>query len=270
MHKYLPGDIAQRANYPHRHDFYQVIHLTEGRGRHVVDHYALPITPPLLFFLTTEQVHFWEVVEHLRGDGLLFYADLLGTGPTYSAEFDKLALFHRLSYAPLKLDRKQSDLLQQIIELVAQEHDTHNNETVLKAYLHILFTHIQRLCVTVEPVMTLDPATELVRSFRQLVSQHFLEHRSVQSYADELGVSAGHLARSIRDVTGSSASQLIRQELLMEAKRLLMHTDMVVERISDQLAFNDPAYFARFFKRETGFSPGAYRNVSLESSPLSF
>ena len=91
-----------------------------------------------------------------------------------------------------------------------------------------------------------------------------MEHGCVQSYADLLGVSAGHLSRSIKDVTGSSASQIIRQELIMEAKRLLVNTDLVVERISDQLAFTDPAYFGRFFKRETGFSPGSYRDVILE------
>jgi AraC-like DNA-binding protein len=186
----------------------------------------------------------------------------------YSAEFDKLALFHRLSYAPLKLDRKQSGLLQQIIDLIAHEHYTHNSETVLNAYLHILFTHIQRLCVVTEPAIALDPITELVRRFRQLVARHFMEHRSVQSYADELGVSVGHLSRSIKDVTGNSASQIIRQELIMEAKRLLVNTDLVVERISDHLAFDDPAYFGRFFKRETGFSPGAYRNVILEKHQI--
>ena len=268
MHKYHPGDRAQRADYPHRHDFYQVIHITEGRGRHVVDHYAFPITPPILFFVAAGQVHYWQIMEHLQGDGLLFRPDFLEPSPAYSVEFDKLELCQRLSSAPLKLDCKQSGLLQRIIELIAHEHATHNSDTVLNAYLHILFTQIQRLCVTPEPVMALEPTTELVRRYRQLVSQHFMEQRSVQFYADQLGVSAGHLSRSIKDVTGDSASQIIRQELTMEAKRLLVNTDLAVERISDQLAFNDPAYFGRFFKRETGFSPGVYRDVILEKHQI--
>jgi AraC-like DNA-binding protein len=117
-------------------------------------------------------------------------------------------------------------------------------------------------------VITLDPTTELVRRYRQLVYQYFMEHRSVQFYADQLGVSVGHLSRSIKDATGHSASQIIRQEMIMEAKRLLVNTDLAVERISDQLAFNDPAYFGRFFKRETGFSPGSYRDVILEKNQI--
>ena len=264
LHKYQAGDRAQRTNSPHRHDFYQIIHITAGRGRHVIDHHVLPITPPLLFFVAPGQVHYWQVVEPLQGDGLLFYPDLLGVCPTYGAEFDKLAMFHTLSYAPLRLDRKQSGLLQRIIDLVAHEHDTHNSETVLNAYLHIVFMQIQRLCSDAQPLIALDSGTELVRRYRHLVAQHFMEHRSVQFYADEMGVSAGHLSRSIKDATGHSAGQIIRQELIMEAKRLLVNTDLAVERISDQLAFNDPAYFGRFFKRETGFSPGAFRDATLE------
>ena len=264
MHKYRPGDHAQRANYPHRHDFHQIIYLTEGCGRHVVDHYALPITPPILFFVAVGQVHFWEVADQLHGDGLLFHPDFLEPGPTYGAEFNPSTIIHSFSYAPIRLERKQSCVIQRIIELAAHEHYTYNSETVLNAYLHILFTEIGRLGVHVEPVVELNPATDLVRRYRQLVSEHFMEHRSAQFYAGELGVSVGHLSRCTKDVTGSSASQIIRQEVIMEAKRLLVNTDLVVERISDQLAFDDPAYFGRFFKRETGFSPGVYRSTILE------
>lgn len=264
LHKYHPGDHAQRANYPHRHDFHQIIHLTEGRGHHVVDHYALPITPPILFFVAVGQVHFWEIADHLHGDGLLFHPDFLEPGPTYGAESNPLTIIHSLSYAPIRLERKQSGLIGRIIELIAYEHGTHNSAAVLNAYLRVLFTEIGRLGADVEPAVELNPTTDLVRRYRQLVSEHFMEHRSAQFYAGELGVSAGHLARSIKDVTGHSASQIIRQELIMEAKRLLANTDLVVERVSDQLAFEDPAYFGRFFKRETGFSPGAYRSAILE------
>ena len=268
VHKYHPGDHAQRANYPHRHDFHQIIHITEGRGCHLVDHYALPITPPVLFFVAAGQVHFWEITEPLHGDGLLFRSDFLEPSPIYGVEFDNLTSLHKLSYAPLRLDRKHSNLLQQIINLVSHEHYTHNSDTVLNAYLHILFTQIGRLCAENEPATPLNSITELVQRFRQLVADHFVEHRSVQFYAAELGVSAGHLSRSIKDVTGTSASGIIRQELIMEAKRLLVNTDLAVERISDQLAFDDPAYFGRFFKRETGFSPGSYRSVILEKHQI--
>lgn len=268
VHKYQPGDRAQRANFPHRHDFHQIIHLIAGRGHHVVDHYSLPITPPILFFVAVGQIHYWEVQEHLHGDGITFHPDFLRPAPAYSTELDKSALFHQLAYAPLKLDRKQSGLLQQIIDLIAHEHHTHNSAPVLNAYLDILLTEIQRLSTTVQPTLTLNPITELVRRYRQLVFQHFMEQRSVQFYADQLGVSVGHLSRCIKDVTGQSAGRLIRQELTMEAKRLLVNTDLAVERISDHLAFDDPAYFGRFFKRETGFSPGIYRDVILEEHQI--
>ena len=264
LHNFRPESEVGQADYPHRHNFNQVVFLTAGAGTHVVDFHILPITLPTMFFVSAGQVHFWQLEAPLRGYSLHFMPELLASSLTHGAGLDILALCHSLSYTPLHLNREQSTFVQQIMEMAAHEFESYDDDSVLSAYLHILFSHIQRLCKSKEPAITLGSAAELVRKYRRLVSLHFATHRAMEFYADQLGVSAAYLAKCIKEITGYTASQLLRQELILEAKRLLINTDWSVEQVSDELGFEDPAYFGRFFKREAGSSPGTYRKTIFD------
>lgn len=264
MHRYRPESKIGEADYPHRHNFNQVIFLTAGAGSHVVDFHTLKVVPPTLYFVSAGQVHFWQVAATLVGYSLHFLPELIASLPVHRGAPDILALFHSLSYTPLHLNREQAAFVQQIIEMAVQEFETYDDDAVVCAYLQILFSHIQRICKSNEPAVVLSPAAELVRKYRRLVSLHFASQRSMEFYADQLSVSATHLAKCTKEITGSTAGQILRQELLLEARRLLINTDWSVEQISDELGFDDPAYFGRFFKREAGSSPGAYRKMMLD------
>lgn len=102
-------------------------------------------------------------------------------------------------------------------------------------------------------------AQPLVRRFEALVEAHFREHWRVADYAAALGVTAPHLSRVCRQATGQSASRLLNARLAREARRLLAYTPHPVARVAEDLGFVDPAYFTRFFTRETGATPTAFR-----------
>jgi AraC family transcriptional activator of pobA len=99
----------------------------------------------------------------------------------------------------------------------------------------------------------------LVDRFRALLEAKFCEHWPVRAYAAALHVSADHLSRRCRAVTGLSALELIQERLLLEARRLLAYTDRTVAQIAHALGFEDPAYFSRVFAKQAGESPVAYR-----------
>ncbi|WP_188930911.1 helix-turn-helix domain-containing protein [Puia dinghuensis] len=100
----------------------------------------------------------------------------------------------------------------------------------------------------------------LVARFQKLVGEHFLAKRQVADYARLLAVSANHLNRVVKEVTGRTASDSIREMLGQEAKSLLRYTDNSISEIAYRLDFSDPASFNRFFKTETGETPLVYRN----------
>ena len=104
---------------------------------------------------------------------------------------------------------------------------------------------------------TADP--ELFRRFEALIEQHHLERWSVSDYADALSITATHLNRLTRAATGDTASHLILNRMIREARRNLVYTNLPVSTIGYALGFDDPAYFSRVYAAATGLSPSAFR-----------
>ena len=101
---------------------------------------------------------------------------------------------------------------------------------------------------------------DLLQRFHELVEQHFLEHWTVAQYADALSVTPTHLSRLARAATGHSASHVILNRVVREARRNLVYTNLPISAIAYALGFKDPAYFSRVYSTATGFSPRVFRD----------
>jgi AraC family transcriptional activator of pobA len=99
----------------------------------------------------------------------------------------------------------------------------------------------------------------LFRRFEALLEQHHLERWSVADYAGALSITPTHLNRVTRAATGDTASHLILNRLVREARRNLVYTNLPVSTIAYALGFEDPAYFSRVYAAATGVSPRAFR-----------
>jgi AraC family transcriptional activator of pobA len=92
-----------------------------------------------------------------------------------------------------------------------------------------------------------------------LMEAHYLEHWPVSRYAERLGLTPERLNRMVRAETGLTAQALLHARLAREACRRLVHVAAPVSRLGYELGFEDPAYFCRFFKRQTGLGPREFR-----------
>lgn len=102
---------------------------------------------------------------------------------------------------------------------------------------------------------------DLVGRFRRLVGQHYMDKRQVSDYASLLAVTPNHLGRVVKEATGRTPSDMIRDMLLIEAKSLLKYTAFSVAEIGYRLDFSDPGTFGRFFRRGAGVTPLDYRHA---------
>lgn len=100
---------------------------------------------------------------------------------------------------------------------------------------------------------------ELFRRFIALVNQHSKHERNVNFYADKLCLTPHYLSSVIRETSGQTVMQWINQAVILEAKVLLKHSNLLVFQISDELNFPNPSFFSKFFKRMTGMTPAEYQ-----------
>ncbi|MBW4719068.1 helix-turn-helix transcriptional regulator [Saccharothrix obliqua] len=247
------GPLAQ-ADFPHRHTFHEIVYVTGGTGVHVVDLARWELSPPHLCVIAPGQVHHWDTRD-LEGFVILFTEDFLIDHP------GDRELLRRLSERPwLTLDAADHASLHGLVRELDHEYRARAEgvESVLRSLLHVLIVRAARLPETPSappPARTGAVAEE----FARLAGRPDVDLWSVRAYAERIGVTPGYLTEAVKAATGRTPSELVRESRAAEAKRLLARTDLTVRQIAGRVGFADPAYFCRFFRRETGVSPGDFR-----------
>ena len=102
---------------------------------------------------------------------------------------------------------------------------------------------------------------ELFRHFITLVNEHCKTERTVPFYASQLCLSPHYLSTIIHDVSGRTVTEWINQAVILEAKVMLKHSNLLIYQIADTLHFSNPSFFCKFFKRMTGMTPQEYQRM---------
>jgi len=255
------------STHPHRHSYYQIIWATGGAGVNAADFEEHPIRPEAIFLISPGQVHVIRVDLPLHGYMLLFTADFLtleGPALTTTAIAD-LPFFRPGAPNPVLTPTDQEsrrlrpiaqDLLAEFGESAAWRRH------MLRARLQTLLLALGR--VALRQGTHVAPPTSSVARFQTLVDEQFRRLHRVSEYARLLALTPGHLNDITRSATGQTASALIDARLVLEAKRLLAHSDAPTAEIATYLGFPDPSYFGRFFRRHVSRAPGAFRAAIRE------
>lgn len=106
----------------------------------------------------------------------------------------------------------------------------------------------------------------LSERFVLLAAQRVRDHWPVEDYARELQVTRNRLGSAVKSATGLSPRAYLHRLLVRDAMELLANTGMPVSQVAFRLGYTDPAYFTRFFRRETGQNPGAFRRAQRKKT----
>ena len=253
-----PGSIGPN---PHRHTFNELFLISSGSGFHIVDFVEYPIQPNTLFVVGRGQVHYWEIETLPTGFVILFEEEVF---PFFGHDslLTQLNLFSPFGKAARYLSIEEAMWFQQMMEYVESEFQTNDfgwRETIV-SLLQMMLIRAQRFFNKAsESTESLVAGQRITRQFLDQVEQSINENLSVGQLAETIGVTVAHMTTMVRQVMGVSAGTLLRQRRVLEAKRLLVHTDMTIAEVAYALSFADPSYFGRFFKRETKSTPRQFR-----------
>lgn len=247
---------------PHKHNFYILLFISKGHGTHSIDFEEYPVQANSVFFLAPGQVHSWQLSDDTDGYIIFF------TAAFYRLEFPHQKLsrfsFYQAVYRKplLLLSNHGKDAILPVMQRMQQEHEAQKAmaEDVIRDYLDILLILLKRLYQEQNPSEQI-PAKLLpqLQALEHLIDQNYRQHQPVRYYADQLHVTPKQLNDACRRAIGKTISELIQERVLLEARRLLVHSQLPISEIATSLGYFDNAYFFRFFKKHTGQTPEQFR-----------
>jgi AraC family 4-hydroxyphenylacetate 3-monooxygenase operon regulatory protein len=135
------------------------------------------------------------------------------------------------------------------------------HEYALKALLQLILIDILRLADQKEPQQkTRKEDIRIFHLYNQLIENHYKEHLTLSQYTEQICITEARLNEICRRLAGQPSKRLIMDRLIQEARRLLYFSSLSINEIGYELGFKDPAYFARFFRKNTGVTANEYRN----------
>ncbi|MBL7874446.1 MAG: helix-turn-helix domain-containing protein [Cyclobacteriaceae bacterium] len=259
--EYFAKDIDHLRE-PHRHHFYTFILITGGSGSHEIDFERYELKPNRLFLIAPDQVHAWNDLNRVEGFVVLFNDSFIALAKGRKL-MSAWPLFRTNLPSYKDLSNEEQNGWVEELELMEKEIDNPDAFSRDSLFYSIGKLLIRTSRLYQNQTLIKDENKDFLFSFQELIEKHFNELRAPKEYAALLNITPNHLNSLSKKKSGKTAGELIRQRVLLEAKRLLAHTDLSVAEIAYKLNFEDNSYFGRYFKKYTGLTPETFRNSQV-------
>ena len=256
------GSLPNQADLliPHRKDHYLLVFVRHADSRQWIDMTPFVLKDNTVYFTGPDQIIVKEGLNQLWSTGIAFTDEFLALQE--NASLNKLPLIQNPQNGhELLLTDADVSFVEDILTRIRLETQQPGEwqQRMLSAYLTVLLTYLSRLYT--EQFTADEPSADklLLRQFQAKIDECFRELHEVGEYAAMLNLSAGYLSEVVKSHSGRPAIKHIHERLVLEARRLLFHTQNSLKEIAFDLGFSEASYFTRFFKRETGVTPADYR-----------
>ena len=252
------SDEAKQAHREDRHSFFL---LERGKVTVEIDFQKFEIKPSSIVYMHPDQVHRILKLEDVTVAAWGINNENLH--PEY------LKLLESLTPAkPLVLDHGTFSILSEAVSL-SIKFAKRKNDKLYHSLLRDSCNGLVALVISQYLAFTKSTDTTsrfklIADAFKSALESNFIRIKSPTVYAQQLNISTPYLNECVKVATGYSVSYHIQQRVILEAKRLLYHSDKSVKEISSELGYDDYPYFSRFFSKAAGMSPLAFRNKNRE------
>ncbi|OTG93255.1 4-hydroxyphenylacetate catabolism regulatory protein HpaA [Acinetobacter sp. ANC 3832] len=278
-HRYAGAEIhyeaqAKLANFfgqhmpPHRHDrFFQLHVFNKGTVRVFLDDVKYVCQAPAFFLTPPSVAHSFITDPGCDGHVLTIQQNIIW--PLLQVDL-KVQHIHPICLHAGQLKDtylKELFLLETYLNELKLEFESNKQAKnfALKSLINLIFLQVMRLAEAVPP-RTKNGGNDLTifRKFNELIESNYDQHWSLTQYAQKLTITETRLNDICRRLAEISSKKLIYDRQMQEAKRLLIFTDTTINSICYQLGFKDPAYFSRFFHKNSGLRPSEFRQIYLQ------
>jgi AraC family transcriptional regulator, transcriptional activator of pobA len=250
-------------DYSHRDNYYTFIVGEKGLAEILIDFEKITIHEGDLLCILPEQVH--HPLNYENATGWIVAVDAMHVKDMYKSILNRSLLLRNKT--PIN-GPKVSDLT--TLLLLIRKYINYENNAQNKLVISDLTSSFIGIFVSLynrdTSVQLSDRASTIYFEFRELLLKKYMTLTSPSQYASAMNISPIYLNESVKETTGLTTSRHIKNEILLQAKRLLVYTNLSIKEIAIKVGQSDWAYFSRFFKKETSMSPSQFREKYLKES----
>lgn len=264
-------EILERSNldhFPwklHRVDFFIILIVTEGQGQHTIDFTDFQLQAGTVLTIRRDQVHKF-IRSQIKGYLLIFTEEFILDYLLQQEALKTLQLFNELLGSPkLNLSERELREVSGIIKNMELEFFERGDEFSLginRSLLHVLISKLFRNKANRSQLLKDRPYLSEFIQFQQLVEEQCFQNRTVQKYAPQMGISTKTLNKVVQSVVHKSAKEFIDEVCVLQIKRLLSHSNWSIKEIAYQAGFDEPTNLFKYFKKQTGVTPEAFRRTT--------
>jgi AraC family transcriptional activator of pobA len=244
-------------NDPGRKDFFEIVWLKNEDPLHALKLADSNTKGDWIYLIPPYRVHQLNKAGK-NGELISFKREILEEG---DKEFllDLFKIFNvQGEFSCLRMDEEAARDLSSVYSLLSEEYDKGPiNLPIVKALLKVFLLKL----ILIKDLEFTDHDINQTRvyEFLMLLESNFLTVRNTDFYAGKLGISSKRLNQILKDKLDKTGMQIIHDRIILEAKRLIIHSEQTIKEVSFQLGFSDRPYFSRFFKKQTGESPDSFQ-----------
>ncbi|MEN4761340.1 helix-turn-helix transcriptional regulator [Chryseobacterium sp. C39-AII1] len=244
----------------HRHDFYATILFTKGSGVHEIDFQKYTVEAGSLFFMSPGQIHSWELSNDIEGY-LFFCLQDFYELHYVNQKLRNFPFFGSVNF-PRKLQLNELELNENLTlfqELEKEYHaqDIMKNGLMLSLMSNIFIKSTRQFSRDFDHLASSASLSYFkhYQEFETLVELYFTKEKSITFYASLMNISSKHLNRIMQTVVQKTATDVITERVVLEAKRMLMYLDESLVEIAFRLGYEEYSYFVRVFRKTSGMTP---------------
>lgn len=250
---YPSTDIQQKQLQPRRLTSYFIVLIDNGSITYKLDLQDITIIEGDLLFAMPNQIF----VPPAKTDNLKYFKVLFDENTLALLPQRFSFLVNPLNSQTITLDSATRERVRKVFEILNQILYTNKHLTdseIILAYLNLLLSELNSAYFKNEPVNILNTNLSKFVEFKLMVETHLTEQPSISTIAEKLALTTNSLYRLVKEYSGTSPKDFFINRLMIEAQRKLRYSNLSVKELAYELGFNDPDYFSRLFKKNTGQS----------------
>jgi AraC family transcriptional activator of pobA len=249
---------------PYRSDYYKIGICLQGTAKLKVNLESYDIGPNSLIVIPPGTIKQWpEIAPDFQSLSLFFTREFIASNTIINP--DKFPFFESGAQHAIELSPAASENITAALLILQEKHDAphpYRNE-LLQSHIASLLYEMAAIydAQTVVSHAVLTRGQQLSAEFKQLVLSAASTERGLKFYAERLFITPKYLTETVKETTGKTAGEWITESAVLESKVLLRNPALTIAEIAGLLQFSDQAAFSKFFKRNTGLSPAAYKEA---------